>query len=317
MNTENTTLAAPGAYLQHAIKLAQRIPLEDAQTSELRFTLTKLTEALDAPDALRQSLGALLSIGSAALADEVILINVQNLQRRAACLWAIEHTFFMVPVPADEDEDDTEPGEECALNWGAEPAEYVEQFRAALAAQQPAADPLWCIHIPGPDDLHAAPSNEEAVKAAAAYNAHMRAYWEKRTTGLTPQQIDCYPALASCLAHVVPWPWDAAGHAESVKEWKLVDWLPKQPAASGDPAAQQCDAKALLDKQAAESWDVRAESGDDDVHFVVIEHHMSEPKERAIGHGITPADALRDAMLPPGDPRRWDYVPASTTAAPR
>lgn len=119
-------------------------------------------------------------------------------------------------------------------------AAYLAAPSAATAAQQQPSTPLWCLHIPGPDDLHAAPSNEEAVKAAAAYNAYMRSYWEKRAAGLTAEQIDHYPAIESYLAHVVPWPWEPAGHAESVKDWKLADWLPK----GGPQGASQADQAA-------------------------------------------------------------------------
>ena len=72
-------------------------------------------------------------IGSAVRQPHILLMNVQNAVRRTACLGAIERAFFMVETPPDPDEGDTEPGEECLLNWGSNPAEYVEQFRAALA----------------------------------------------------------------------------------------------------------------------------------------------------------------------------------------
>lgn len=37
--------------------------------------------------------------------------------------------------------------------------------------------------------------------------------------------------------------------------------------------------------------------GDDaDVGWIVIEHHMAEPKERTIGYGNTPLEAINDAQ---------------------
>lgn len=69
------------------------------------------------------------SIGSAARVPSTLLANVENARRRSECLSRIEHEFFTRTVQ-DEDGEDTE---ECPLSWGAEPAEYVEQFRGALA----------------------------------------------------------------------------------------------------------------------------------------------------------------------------------------
>lgn len=82
-------------------------------------------------------------IGDAARTLDTIMVNVQNAKRRADCLAAIEREFFMVPGDPDDDYPDDEPADECLLNWGSDPAEYVEQFRSAIAhlsapaAQQP------------------------------------------------------------------------------------------------------------------------------------------------------------------------------------
>jgi hypothetical protein len=76
---------------------------------------------------------AVFGIGSAVRKPDVLLANVENAMRRTRCLDAIEREFFTVPTPPDPDEGDDEPGEECLLNWGSDPEEYVEQFRAALA----------------------------------------------------------------------------------------------------------------------------------------------------------------------------------------
>ena len=89
-----------------------------------------------------------LGIGSACNEDAVF-VNIENARRRADCLSAIEREFFMVETPPDESEGDTEPGEECLLNWGHTPTQYVQQFAKALAATQPAAkgmDAPW-IHV--------------------------------------------------------------------------------------------------------------------------------------------------------------------------
>lgn len=70
-------------------------------------------------------------IGALARTKDVILANVENVIRRKRCLDAIEREFFTHKIP-DEDE----PGETievCNLSWGADPEQYVEQFRAELA----------------------------------------------------------------------------------------------------------------------------------------------------------------------------------------
>jgi len=65
-------------------------------------------------------------IGNATRTPSTILANVVNAKRRADCLSAIEREFFTKLV---EDEDEGGMVEECQLNWGASPDEYVEQFR--------------------------------------------------------------------------------------------------------------------------------------------------------------------------------------------
>lgn len=100
---------------------------------------------------------------------------------------------------------------------------------AAPAAD--AAPHLWCLHIPGPDDVHPAPSREEAQQAADGFNAWMRARFEKEAQRLTPAQVAASVPLEAVLAQVVPYDGTAAQHAKGVKEWRLTDWLPKGAAA--------------------------------------------------------------------------------------
>lgn len=73
-----------------------------------------------------------LGIGSAC-DEHVVFANIENLIRREHCLSAIEREFFMVETPPDEGEGDTGPGEECLLNWGHTPEQYVKQFAQAIA----------------------------------------------------------------------------------------------------------------------------------------------------------------------------------------
>jgi hypothetical protein len=71
----------------------------------------------------------------------------------------------------------------------------------------------------------------------------------------------------------------------------------------------------------ANCYDLRCESvpsgGDDaDIIWIVYSHHMSKPALRAEGYGKTAAKAIADAMLPKGDPKRWDYVPPESLEVP-
>lgn len=73
---------------------------------------------------------------------------------------------------------------------------------------------LWCMHIPGPDDIYAAPDYETAKKMAEKHNAAMEQYIEK------------LPWCKNMVtAKVIEWPGDdAASHAESLREFDPKEW---------------------------------------------------------------------------------------------
>lgn len=83
--------------------------------------------------------------------------------------------------------------------------------------RRPPAVTLWALHVPGPDDLLAAPSREEAVRVAAIFNPTMESFQAKTWSRYSP------PAGAS-LAHVVPWPGTADEHAAALADWNPADW---------------------------------------------------------------------------------------------
>lgn len=56
-------------------------------------------------------------------------------------------------------------------------------------------DILWCCHIRGPDDVHAAPDYETALKWADMVNAYG----------------DCLPGAVPAI-----WPWSDEAHAEDL-----------------------------------------------------------------------------------------------------
>lgn len=117
---------------------------EEALEVEIQHS-RRLQKELDGLRADRQRSAAELApiyemfhIGTAAREPHILRQNIENVKRRADCLGAVEHEFFMVPGEPDEDYPDDEPADECLLRWGAEPESYVEQFRTALDRIRPA-----------------------------------------------------------------------------------------------------------------------------------------------------------------------------------
>ena len=74
---------------------------------------------------------------------------------------------------------------------------------------------LWAIHIPGPDEHHAAPSQEAASHMASKHNAAMKEYVAKNKLN--------WPA-ESITAEVTEWPFDPESHAEELKEFDYAEW---------------------------------------------------------------------------------------------
>ena len=89
-------------------------------------------------EGFKLSVYSALGCGSEA-AEFAAVTCIQNLIRRESCLSAVERQFFMVATPPDEDEGETEPGEECLLNWGQDPEQYAAQFEEALKRIAPKA----------------------------------------------------------------------------------------------------------------------------------------------------------------------------------
>jgi hypothetical protein len=74
---------------------------------------------------------------------------------------------------------------------------------------------LWCMHFIGADEVHAAPSFEEADEAARWCNWRFN---QDRVANDVPMRFV-----------VAVWPHSAEGHAESVKRWHE-EWHPRGPA---------------------------------------------------------------------------------------
>jgi hypothetical protein len=79
---------------------------------------------------------------------------------------------------------------------------------------------LWAVHIPGPDDMAAAPSKEAAEYVAKHHNETVVPALQKFRDSRPEAEHAYFPPIESCMAYASPWPWDADEHAESVAE----DW---------------------------------------------------------------------------------------------
>lgn len=73
-------------------------------------------------------------------------------------------------------------------------------------------DKLWCLHIIGPDDVHPAPSKEEAERAAMWVNAKFS---------------DVKDVLIK--AEVIEWPHSPESHSRSVSDFSKLWAIPFEP----------------------------------------------------------------------------------------
>lgn len=109
-------------------------------------------------------------------------------------------------------------------------AAAILRARSALAAaqKQERSGGLWAIHIPGPDEYYAAPSEEAAKYMAKRHNEAMSAYFEKNP----PNEFSV--PIESALATPVKWPFDAESHDEEMKEFDYSGWGIEQKQEGGD-----------------------------------------------------------------------------------
>lgn len=69
-------------------------------------------------------------------------------------------------------------------------------------------EPLWCVHVIGPDEVHATASLRDAVRAAHGFNT----WWHPRT------KDDSDADYVLMYANVAQWPHDAESHASSLAD---------------------------------------------------------------------------------------------------
>ncbi|QHJ80335.1 MAG: hypothetical protein [Bacteriophage sp.] len=147
-------------YSMSAGQADQRKSESDAVRVELGFTAdaddVAPCDLVDAITALQEQVLALAEfkhkvrqsflIGDAA-EDFSIFINIENTLRRSGCLSAVEREFFTREEPDEEYPD--EMFEQCDLSWGAEPKEYIEDFRKALREIRGQAVEEFAKHLRG------------------------------------------------------------------------------------------------------------------------------------------------------------------------
>ena len=71
---------------------------------------------------------------------------------------------------------------------------------------------LWCIRIPGPDDITAQPSREQAETEAEVHNLSVCRYIASLKRPLDKNDV----RTISLMAVVEPWPWSAEAHAANL-----------------------------------------------------------------------------------------------------
>lgn len=74
---------------------------------------------------------------------------------------------------------------------------------------------LWAIHIPGPDEYHAAPNKEAADHMAAMHNKAMQEYVANNKLSW---------GIETITAHVAQWPYDFESHAQELTEFDAAAW---------------------------------------------------------------------------------------------
>ena len=91
----------------------------------------------------------------------------------------------------------------------------------------PTTEKLWCIHIPGPDDLYAAPSHAVAERMAECHNKTMQEFFDKNPEKLPQWGL----TVDECKAQVIEWTHGADEHAEDLADFDANEWSLDEPAA--------------------------------------------------------------------------------------
>ena len=79
---------------------------------------------------------------------------------------------------------------------------------------------LWCIRIPGPNELHAAPSRAMAEHMAACHDAAMKEFFDHNPEMLAA----CGVTIEEVKAQIIEWPYDPGEHAEDLMHFAAHEW---------------------------------------------------------------------------------------------
>ena len=104
-----------------------------------------------------------LKIGAEARTETVIIESIGNALRRSRCLDAVERDLFTSQI---EDEESGELIDDCPLNWGDEPDEYVASVKELLRLSAP--KPSELLTTTNPAQISSSPAEAPADVARDA-----------------------------------------------------------------------------------------------------------------------------------------------------
>ena len=106
-----------------------------------------------------------LKIGAEARTKTVIIESIGNALRRSRCLDAVERDLFTSQI---EDEESGELIDDCPLNWGDEPDEYVASVKELLLLRLSAPKPSELLTTTNPAQISSSPAEAPADVARDA-----------------------------------------------------------------------------------------------------------------------------------------------------
>ena len=106
-----------------------------------------------------------LKIGAEARTETVIIESIGNALRRSRCLDAVERDLFTSQI---EDEESGELVDDCPLNWGDEPDEYVASVKELLLLRLSAPKPSELLTTTNPAQISSSPAEAPADVARDA-----------------------------------------------------------------------------------------------------------------------------------------------------
>lgn len=100
---------------------------------EAMLTIIKLHAMLRGSEQSLEAVYGLFGIEGDSRNIETLIVNTENLMRRAACLSEIEEQYFTTTVQTPEGQ-----SMQCPLDWHAQPEEYAAAFGTVLESRKEA-----------------------------------------------------------------------------------------------------------------------------------------------------------------------------------